>query len=378
MILPGPEAQQLATYIGWLMHGVPGALTAGILFILPGLLTLAGLSIAYVSFGSLPAVAAIFLGLKPAVIAIIVVALLRIGSRSLKSAYHYAVAALSFILIFFFQVSFPLIVVGAIILGWILSRYLPRLYEQRGSSTSEENEDEFVINARSKSVIVLSVKNALLKAGVGLILWIIPLLLFITWSTDTLFWQNLIEFFTKAALVTFGGAYAVLPYVAQVSVEKFHWLSSLQMIDGMALGETTPGPLIIILVFVGFMAGYNHFDGSVLAGSIGLFTTAYYTFLPSFLFILIGAPWVEKTKDNESLKRILSIVTAAVVGVILNLTIYFGRHVLFTKEFEVEYFALAWCVVSLIALYKFKVNMVLWIFISGMAGILYGYVSGVI
>jgi chromate transporter len=219
----------------------------------------------------------------------------------------------------------------------------------------------------------LNAKSILLKVLIGVVLWIIPFGLFYLVDPENQFWVSLNLFFTKAAFVTFGGAYAVLPYVAQESVEKFHWLSQYEMIDGMALGESTPGPLIMILVFVGFMAGYNVHGGSIAAGAMGLLSTTFYTFLPCFLFILIGAPIIEKTKENEKLKSILSIITAAVVGVVLNLTLYFGKAVVFPKgfEFSPDWFAIAWTVISLVALHRFKLNMILWIGVSALAGFLY-------
>lgn len=371
MILPGPEAQQLATYIGWLLHGVRGGITAGILFIFPGLLILLVLSILYVSFGKLELVSAFFYGLKPAVIAIILVALIRIGLKSLHTWLHYVVAIGSFILIFFFNVSFPIIVLAAIILGWSLTRLFPKLFPVKGKVDLGKNESAFLIN--SLSVLPdqnSSFRSVVIKIGVAVLLWGLPFLFYVLANADIGFWAGLSNFFTKAAFVTFGGAYAVLPYVAQVSVEKFQWLSDLQMIDGMALGETTPGPLILVLVFVGFMAGYHHHGNSIMAGTFGLFVTSYYTFLPSFLFILIGAPLVERTKNSEQLKQALSIVTAAVVGVILNLTLYFGKSVLLVNG-EVQWFPICWTLVSFAALYKLKVNMVVWIVISGIAGLLF-------
>jgi chromate transporter len=213
--------------------------------------------------------------------------------------------------------------------------------------------------------------------AVALLLWVAPFALFYT-SAGAAFWQQLTLFFTKAALVTFGGAYAVLPYVAQVTVEKFNWLSNLQMIDGLALGETTPGPLIMVLAFVGFMAGYNHFQSSILMGSLGLFVTTYYTFLPCFLFILAGAPIIEKTQDNPQVKALLSIVTAAVVGVILNLTIYFALAVVAPQKTfnSFDYFSLTWIIISFLAMYRFKIGMITWIGISALAGLLYYLVTG--
>jgi len=379
MILPGPEAQQLATYIGWLMHGTLGGLTAGILFVLPSLFILLGLSITYVLFGKLLWVSAIFYGLKPAVVAIVILALIKIGKKSLLTPFHYGVAVLSFTCIFFFNISFPLIIVAAIFLGFLIQKFWPGLVTLPKSTTkADTNEASYYLNKFSPALLDgLNAGSVVKKIGIGILLWFIPLSIFYVIRSDFSFWSHLTEFFTKAAFVTFGGAYAVLPYVAQESVEKFHWLSQYEMIDGLALGETTPGPLIMILVFVGFMAGYHHGGSSLLDGTFGLLTTAYYTFLPCFLFILVGAPFVEKTKDNSRLKSVLAIVTAAVVGVVLNLTIYFGRAVLFPNGIQVQpdWFAVSWLLVSFIALYRFKQNMIVWILVSGVAGLLYGIVN---
>jgi len=375
MLLPGPEAQQLATYIGWLMHGTMGGLTAGILFILPSVFILLGLSVAYVLFGKLAWVAALFYGLKPAIVAIVILALIKIGKKSLITLFHYGIALLSFVCIFFFNISFPIIIVAAIVLGFLVQKFLPKLMAtSKASSKTDADESTYYLNNFSPPVTLgLSLKSISLKTLLGLTLWFVPLALFYFLRNDFSFWQNLIEFFTKAAFVTFGGAYAVLPYVAQVSVEKFQWLSQFEMIDGMALGETTPGPLIMILVFVGFMAGYHHGGSSLVDGVLGLLSTTYYTFLPCFLFILIGAPLVEKTKENNQLKSILAIVTAAVVGVVLNLTIYFGKAVLLPEAHGVQpdWFAAAWLAVSFVAMYRFKLSMILWIGVSAMVGLVY-------
>ena len=380
MILPGPEAQQLATYIGWLMHGTRGGLTAGILFVLPSLFILLGLSITYVLFGKLVWVSAIFYGLKPAVVAIVILALIKIGKKSLLTQFHYGVAVLSFVCIFFFNISFPLIIVAAMILGFVVQKLWPDLVTlPKASAKADEHEAGYYLNNFSPALTTeLSVWSTAKKIAMGVALWFIPLFLFLLFRTDFEFWNHLTGFFTKAAFVTFGGAYAVLPYVAQESVEKFQWLSQFEMIDGLALGETTPGPLIMILVFVGFMAGYNHGGGSLLDGTFGLLTTTYYTFLPCFLFILVGAPYVEKTKDNIRLKSVLAIVTAAVVGVVLNLTIYFGRAVLFPNgiQFRPDWFAVFWLVISFTALYRFKQNMIIWIGVSGLVGLIWVVVNG--
>lgn len=374
MVLPGPEAQQLATYTGWLLHGVRGGIVAGFLFIFPSLIILLGLSTAYVLFGKITWIASLFIGLKPAVIAIVLLALLKIGKKSLLTPFHYGVALVSFVLIFFFNVSFPLIIVIAIGIGLIGQKLAPSFFKTNNAvSVTDADERAYYLNAFSKPLGQNEgIGNALTKVLVGCALGTIPLVLLFVFRSDFPFWFQLSAFFTKAAFVTFGGAYAVLPYVAQESVERFHWLTQFEMIDGLALGETTPGPLIIILVFVGFMAGY-HTSGSLADGTLGLVTTAFYTFLPSFIFILVGAPFVERTKDNVNLKAVLTIVTSAVVGVILNLTLYLGKAVLFPKGIQhlPDLFSMAWLVVSIFALYRFKISMITWIGMSALAGLLY-------
>jgi len=381
MILPGPEAQQLAAYIGWLLHGKRGGLAAGILFVLPSMFILLALSAIYVSFGNIPWIYAIFNGLKPAIIAIVILALIKIGKKSLLSPFYYFVAFAAFICIFFLNIPFPLIILGAIIVAAIIRYFFPSLFKNNSSKETQNEKDEadFYIN---KNTVVSHVGFRPLQFFkqliTGFLLWAIPFVGFYFLTSDFEFWKVLSLFFTKAALVTFGGAYAVLPYVAQVSVEKFNWLTKLQMIDGLALGETTPGPLIMVLAFVGFMAGHNHFGNSLVMGSLGLVTTTYYTFLPCFLFIFAGAPIIERTQSNKWIKEILSLVTAAVVGVILNLTIYLGKAVIFPKEFSfagLDYVTLAWTVVSFIALYRFKLNMIAWIGISAVFGLAYYLVA---
>lgn len=382
MILPGPEAQQLATYIGWMLHGTRGGLIAGLFFILPSMIILLGLSMIYVSFGNIPWIYAMFNGLKPAVIAIVILALIKIGKKSLLSPFHYFVAVAAFIGIFFFSVPFPLIILAAIFLSTLLNYFFPALIKSKGSNTRKMEEDErgYSINKYSEMPKVASAKNHFLKLVVaGTTLWILPFVMFFFFTNSFEFWKNLSVFFTQAAFVTFGGAYAVLPYVAQVSVEKFNWLTNLQMIDGLALGETTPGPLIMVLVFVGFMAGYNQFGASLTMGTIGLLTTTFFTFLPCFLFIFIGAPLIEKTQENKKLKEILSLVTAAVVGVVLNLTIYLGKAVLFPAGSlisDIDLLALSWIVVSFVALYRLKINMITWIGISAVFGLVSFLIMG--
>jgi len=381
MLLPGPEAQQLATYMGWLLHGTRGAIAAGTLFIFPSVLIMLALSIVYVTWGNIPWVYSMFNGLKPAVIAIVILALIKIAGRSLKSPLHYIIASAAFAGLFFFNIPFPMIIVGAIIAATIFTFLIP----QKNSNLSQEEfsnslyESEYVINSGTKIEHTGYSSARLIRQVITFVtLWFLPLAMFGVLSTDFSFWKNLTFFFTKAALVTFGGAYAVLPYVAQVSVEQFKWLTELQMIDGLALGETTPGPLIMVLSFVGFMGAYSHFGSSLLMGSIGLITTTFYTFLPSFLFILAGAPIIEQTHESPKIKSVLGFVTAAVVGVILNLTIYLGKAVVFPDGVTSDGMnipAVVWIVVSVIALQKFKVNMFLWIILSAIFGIIFGLIA---
>jgi chromate transporter len=375
MLLPGPEAQQLATYSGWLLHGVRGGLIAGILFVLPSVFILLALSILYVSFGSIPFVYALFSGLKPAVVAIIFLALIKIAKRSLLSFLHYMLAVSSFIALFFFNVPFPLIILSAILVAIVCLRFFPQLLHGPPDEQKKSKEEGYCINANTVIPFAgFSWLRVFKQVLTGLLLWLLPFVLFYFFIVDTVFWNSLSVFFTKAALVTFGGAYSVLPYVAQVSVEKFHWLNSMQMIDGLALGESTPGPLIMVLAFVGFMGGYNHYNASLLFGTVGLLTTVWFTFLPCFLFIFIGAPIIERTQHNLKIKSLLSIVSAAVVGVILNLSVYLAKTVIFPKGLafaSVSWFDLAWLLLSLFMLYRFKINMILWIAVSALAGLGY-------
>jgi chromate transporter len=376
MILPGPEAQQLATYIGWLMHGTRGGLVAGLLFILPSMIILAFLSIIYVSFGSSPWVSSFFDGLKPAIIAIVILALVKISKKSLQTPLHYAIAVFAFTCIFFFSVPFPIIILSTAIIAYTAIKIFPEIatLNQAKQNKISAGEHQYYINSETKySIGNNTVIGFAKKIFTGIAFWITPLLLLYYFTSDFIFWQLIATFFTKAALVTFGGAYAVLPYVAQMSVEKYNWLTNIQMIDGLALGETTPGPLVIILSFVGFMAGYNHFDHSVMLAVTALVVTTYYTFLPSFLFIFIGGPIIERSHENEILKTLLGFITAAVVGVILNLTIYLGKAVLFENDISIEAinsFELVWVILSFIALYRFNVNIILWITISAAVGII--------
>lgn len=382
MLLPGPEAQQLATYIGWLLHGRLGGLAAGIFFVLPSMFILLGLSAVYVSYGNVPWIYALFTGLKPAVIAIVILALYKIGKRSLKSIFHITAAAAAFVCIFFLNIPFPLIIVGAIAVGAVAGKLWPGILKAQGGyeASGDDGETGYYLNKYSPPP----------EGGIGwakparqivtaLMLWVIPFASFYLFTSEWAFWKSLSVFFTQAAFVTFGGAYAVLPYVAQVSVEKLGWLSNLQMVDGLALGETTPGPLIMVLAYVGFMAGYNHYEGSLLMGTLGLAAATFYTFLPCFLFIFAGAPFIERSHGNKRLREVLELVTAAVVGVVLNLTIYLGKAVLFPDGFSwpgLDYVSLAWVAISFVAMYRFKVGMLTWIGVSALFGLVMFLLTG--
>lgn len=373
MLLPGPEAQQLTTYIGWLFHGIKGGLIAGILFVLPSLVILIFLSTLYATFGNVPSISALFEGLKPAVVAIVIIALLRIGSKSLRSILHYILAILSFVALYLFRIPFPFIIITAVLLALITQFIAPDYVNNKEENIKKEaDETGYMINHTNSNKQGFNGSTYLLIAFTGAVLWSTPFIAFYLYSSDFTFWKSLSLFFTKAALVTFGGAYAVLPYVAQVSVEKFRWLSHYEMIDGLALGETTPGPLIMVLVFVGYMGGYHHYGNSIIHGVSASCITAFYTFLPCFLFIFIGAPLIERTHRNLKVKALLSLITAAVAGVILNLTIYFAEAVIFPEGIknEINYMNLTWTIISFIAIYKFKVNMILWIAISALFGLL--------
>lgn len=380
MLLPGPEAQQLATYIGWLLHGTRGGIAAGALFVLPSMCILLGLSILYVSFGSIPWVSAMFGGLKPAVIAIVALALIKIGNRALISPFHYAVAAAAFMSIFFLGVPFPFIILATVAISVATVRILPDEGKGSGRNMETEPEASYVLNSfTSVPGSGFQLSRLLTQSAAFLTLWIIPLFAIYLFAAEIGFWKTLTLFFTQAALVTFGGAYAILPFVAQVSVESLGWLSKLQMIDGLALGETTPGPLIMVLAFVGFMAGFHHYDGSVAMGSLALIVTTYYTFLPSFFFILAGGPIIERTQEMGQVKKILGMISAAVVGVILNLMVYLGKDVLFPRSVSfdgLDLTALIWVGCSLVALRRYNIHIAAWIGASALFGLAVHGIAG--
>lgn len=379
MLLPGPEAQQLATYIGWLMHRTAGGLVAGILFVLPSLFILIALSWIYVQFGDVPIIAGLFYGIKPAVTAIVFHATYRIGSRSLKNPFMWGIAAAAFIAIFMFNVPFPLIVLAAALTGYLLSRKKPDLFTaQTAHQNSHKSYGAALIDddTPTPAHAIFRWRNLVKILLIAALLWCVPMLLL----TLGLGWHHaytqMAWFFTKAALLTFGGAYAVLPYVYQGAVNHYAWLSPTQMIDGLALGESTPGPLIMVVAFVGFLGAYNHAvlgaEQLFLAGALGAVIVTWFTFLFSFVFILAGAPVIESTHNELKFTAPLTAITAAVVGVILNLALFFSYHVLWPKGFNhpFNYEAAFITLAALIALFKFQINVLYVIFASAFCGLI--------
>ncbi len=367
MVLPGPEAQQLATYIGWLLHRTWGGIVAGALFVLPSLLILIALSWVYVAFGETPVVAGLFYGIKPAVTAIVVHAAYRIGSRALKNAALWVIAAAAFVAIFAFHVPFPLIIVAAALIGHVGGRIAPNRFAMGGGHGKTDVsfgpaliDDDTPTPEHARFTWARLIKVLL----VGGSLWAIPMTLLIARYG----WDHTLTqmgwFFTKAALLTFGGAYAVLPYVVQGAVEHYGWLTPTQMIDGLALGETTPGPLIMVVAFVGFVGGYAKAvlgaGDLFLAGVVAATIVTWFTFLPSFIFILAGGPLVESTKGDLKFTAPLTAVTAAVVGVILNLAVFFGYHVLWPNGWSgpFDWISAAIAVAAAVALFRFKRNVI--------------------
>ncbi|TCK18544.1 chromate transporter [Thiogranum longum] len=383
MVLPGPEAQQLATYIGWLMHGVWGGIVAGVLFVLPSLFILMGLTWVYLAFGDVPAVEGILYGIKPAVTAIVVFAAYRIGSRALKNNVLRALAVLAFIAIFAFDVPFPYIVLMAGLIGAVGSRVAPDKFRTGGHHGDGKNsygpaiiDNDTPVPAHARfswgRCIAIGLVGVSIGAGV-------LALLASRWGWDGTLTQ-MGWFFTKAALVTFGGAYAVLPYVYQGGVEHYQWLTGAQMIDGLALGETTPGPLIMVVAFVGYVGGWTRElfgpDLLPLAGAAGASVATLFTFLPSFLFILIGAPAVEATRGDVKFTGPLTGITAAVVGVVLNLAAFFAYHVLWPQGFDgrFEWFSALIGAAAFVALFRYKVGVVTVIAACAVVGLGYSLV----
>jgi len=363
MVLPGPEAQQLATYIGWMMHRTRGGIIAGTLFVLPSLFILIALSWVYIAFGNVPLVAGLFYGIKPAVTAIVVQATHRIGSRSLKNNVLWAIAVAAFVAIFALNVPFPAIVVGAALIGYVGGRIAPDTFKVGGGHGKESKSFGPALiddHTPTPEHVRFSWMGLAKVAVVGALLWILPMALL----TVNYGWNHTLTqmgwFFTKAALLTFGGAYAVLPYVYQGAASQYGWVTPTQMIDGLALGETTPGPLIMVVAFVGFVGGYVQAlfgpDMQFMAGALAATLVTWFTFLPSFIFIFAGGPLVETTHGDLKFTAPLTAITAAVVGVILNLAMFFGYHVLWPTGFAgvFDWISALIALTAAVALLRFK------------------------
>jgi chromate transporter len=335
MLLPGPEAQQLATYIGWLLHRTRGGIVAGGLFVLPGLLSIMALSWVYALYGKLGIVTALFFGLKAAVLAIVLQAVVRIGSRALKNRVMLAIAGVAFVGIFFFGIPFPLIVLGAGLTGWLGGRAGMTVFTVGGGHGASRGaivvDAETLLGEELPDHARVSARQSLRVAAVWLALWLVPVAILLAWLGPHHVFSQIATFFSTMAMVTFGGAYAVLAYVAQEAVQSYHWLKPGEMLDGLGMAETTPGPLIMVLQFVGFMGAYRApgMLPPLLAGTLGGLLATWVTFVPCFLWIFLGAPFIERLRGNVAVAGTLSAITAAVVGVILNLAIWFAIHTVF-------------------------------------------------
>ncbi|MFP1132865.1 chromate efflux transporter [Asticcacaulis sp. W401b] len=377
MVLPGPEAQQLATYIGWLMHRTWGGIVAGGLFVLPSLFVLLILSWVYLAYGHMPLIAGVFAGIKPAVTAILVQAVHRIGSRTLTTPTLWGIAAAAFVAIFAFRAPFPLIIAAAAVIGVLIGKLSPgSLKAAAGHRSGGKSFGAALIDDMTPTPEHARFRwpRLIMVVGIGLALWLVPIVAL----GSGLGWQHPLclmgIFFSKAALLTFGGAYAVLPYVYQGAVSQYGWLTAPQMIDGLALGETTPGPLIIVVTFVGFVGGWNTAwlgpDQLVAAAILTALVVTWFTFLPSFIFVLAGGPLIETTHNDFKFTAPLTAITAAVVGVILNLALFFGYHVLWPEGFEGTFKWVGALITTVVAtaLIRFKAKVVAIIAVCALAG----------
>lgn len=385
MLLPGPEAQQLATYIGWKLHKVKGGLVAGGLFVLPGFISILILSILYAGFMNTVIVQALFYGIKPAVMAIVVQAVFKIGNRALKNEVMILISVLSFLAIFLFNIPFPIIIIGAGLIGFIGGRVREdKFYVIKGHKVSDEGHVDEVI--AEKPAILSSLKTA----SLWILLWFVPIIILIlSLGLENIFVVESI-FFSKAAIVTFGGAYSVLAYIAQQAVETYQWLAPGEMLDGLGMAETTPGPLIQVVQFVGFMGAFRHAVAidPMIAGILASVLVTWVTFIPCFFFIFVGAPYIEYLRGNKALSTVLSAITAAVVGVILNLGIWFSIHTIFSEViiwegdwikldiplwYSIDYMGFFIAIAAFLALFKFKIDMLKVLAGSVVVGMAYFY-----
>lgn len=385
MLLPGPEAQQLATYIGWLLHGTRGGVIAGTLFVIPGFLVILGLSAAYALFHETTWLTSLFFGLKAAVLAIVIEAVIRVGRRALKNSVMLGIAAAAFLALFAFNLPFPLVVLVAGIVGYLGSRTYPGVFTGGGHGAAARDLPSVIGQGSAEARPSAMATAATAAAWVAL--WVAPLVVIVPllgWSST---YATLWAFFSQMAVVTFGGAYAVLAYVAQEAVQNFGWLRPGEMVDGLALAETTPGPLVMVLSFVGFLAAFRAPAGMdpLLAGVLGATLTTWVTFVPCFLWIFLGAPHIERLRSNGALSAALTAITAAVVGVILNLAVWFGLHVLFREVgtfgigpvsiaaprwSSIDLAAVALSIVAALCLFRFRLGILPTLAICGGLGLL--------
>jgi len=394
MLLPGPEAQQLATYIGWLLHRTAGGLMAGLLFVLPGFVSIMLLSILYASFRELTVVAGVFYGLKPAVVAVVVEAVLRIGKRSLKNRVMVFIAAAAFVAIFFFQVPFPLIIVAAAAVGYVGGKLWPETFVVIKERVPKDGEavEEHAISDEMAAAVRPSLGHALRTLAIWLTIWLAPIAALWTFAGRESVYTQEALFFSKTAMVTFGGAYSVLAYIGQECVDTYHWLAPGEMLDGLGMAETTPGPLIQVVQFVGFLGAYR--DPGPLsplwAGVAGGVITTWVTFAPCFLWIFLGAPYIEHLRGRKSLNAALSTITAAVVGVVLNLSIWFALHTMFGTIVErhlgplrllvpdwstVDPAAVLIAAAAMVAMLRYHVGMIATLAASAAAGLVWHLAS---
>ena len=400
MLLPGPEAQQLATYIGWLLHRTPGGIVAGTLFVIPGFLFMLLLSILYAGYHNLSLVQWLFFGLKPAVLAIVLEAALRIGRRALKNRTMVAFAAIAFAAIFFYDVPFPLIILSAAVAGFLGEIVIPKAFASKPATAVDKPDcGEAAVDAMLDSGSATHVRPSLLGSLRVLLfwssLWFAPIIgVYFVLGSESVFFQQGI-FFSQTAVVTFGGAYAVLAYVAQQAVESYGWLQPGEMLDGLGLAETTPGPLILVLQFVGFLGGYRN-PGTLdplLAGTLASIITVWVTFVPCFLWIFLGAPYIETLRGNRSLSTAMSSITAAVVGVVLNLAVWFALNTIFGSLRDANFLGanlqipviatINWpsvviSIVALLALFKFKIGMIYTIAGCALLGVTYHFLITIV
>ena len=370
MLLPGPEAQQLAIYIGWLLHRTWGGIVAGIFFVLPSVFILWGLSWLYASLGNVPSVSAFFYGLKPAVVAIVAEAVIRIGKKSLRNATLVTLAALSFIGIYFLNIPFPAIVLSAGVIGYLGSRFSPDTFFKAKANGVRKADVALSNEVLEEGRINPTWQRSLKVIAISLLFWFSPVIFLGLWRGWNDIFIDIGILYSKATVVTFGGAYAVLAYISQQAVNHYGWLQPEQMIDGLGLAETTPGPLIMVGQFIGYLAAYTHAKGlnPALAGAIGGLLTTWVTFTPCFLWIFLGAPYIERLRNNIKLGAALSAITAAIVGVVLNLSVIFTYHVLLPEGKGFDWYALAASIVAFVGMLRFKWGMIPVIIGSALAG----------